>query len=158
MAVLRVAHLGICVRDLERSLRLYRDALGFLPLSEVQVSGDEAARLLRLPRVEQRTVFLERDGLRRALFAFAEPAPRGSGEPRAMNELGLAALALRVDDLEATAARCTEAGARLLPETRTDHPGFGSKLVFLADPDGTLIELIEIPGDPWRPFGTQIAR
>jgi lactoylglutathione lyase len=153
MAVLRVAHVGICVRELERSLAFYCDLLGFRPLSELEVRGAETDRLLRLKGVEQRTAFVERDGVRLALFAFRSPPPLGDGSPRPMNALGFAALALRVDDLEATVARLRGAGARVLDETRSDHPEFSSKLVFALDPDGTLIELMEIPGDPYTPFG-----
>lgn len=158
MAVLRIGHLGICVSDMERALGFWRDLLGFLPLSETHVSGEEADRLLRLSGVDQRTVFLERDGVRLALFAFASPPAEGSGEIRPMNRTGFAALMLRVDDLEATLAACREAGVRVLEDTRTDHPGYGSKLVFVCDPDGTLVELVEIPGDPYRPFGTPLHR
>lgn len=154
MAVLRVGHLGVCVSDMARSVRFYRDALGFLPLTRVEVKGLLADKLLRLRGVDQQTVFLERDGLRLALFAYASPKAEGVGEIRAMNRAGLAAIMLRVDDLEATAKACAAAGGRILEDTRTDYPEFRSKLVFVADPDGTLVELVEIPGDPYKPFGT----
>lgn len=157
MAILRVGHLGVCVSDLEASLRFYRDLLGFRPLSRVDVKGPESDRLLRLEGVDQTTVFLERDGVRLALFAYRAPAVQRETEPRPMNRTGFAALMLRVDDLDGTLARFREAGVRVLDDTYTHHPGFGSKLVFLCDPDGTLIELIEIPGDPYAPFGTPLA-
>jgi lactoylglutathione lyase len=153
MAVLRVGHLGICVSNLERSVRFYRELCGFRPLTEVHVKGEESDRLLRLRGVDQRTVFLERDGVRLALFSFQAPPPLGDGEPRAMNQLGMTALMLRVDDLDASLERFRSAGTRVLEQTYVHHPDYGSKLVFVCDPDGTLIELIEIPGDPYTPFG-----
>lgn len=154
MAVLRFGHLGICVADLHRSVAFYRDLLGFRTMTEVAVEGADADKLLRLEGVVQRTVFLERDGVRLALFEFASPKATGAAEPRAMNERGMAAIMLRVDDLEKTLEACRRAGAPILEETRTDYPDFGSKLVFIADPDGVLVELVEIPGDPYAPFGT----
>ena len=157
MAVLRVGHLGVCCSDLERSLHFYRDLLGFRPLSELHVDDAASAQLLRLPSVDQRTVFLERDGVRLALFEFAKPGTLGDGEPRPMNQLGFAALMLRVDDLDATLTELRAAGVRVLDETRIEHADYGSKLLFVCDPDGALIELIEIPGDPYAPFGTPIA-
>lgn len=156
MAVLRVGHLGICVRDLERSLRFWRDLLGFRPLTRLEARGPEVDRMLRLSGVDQETVFLERDGVRLALFAYRSPAPEGDGEPRPMNRLGLAALMLRVDDLDGMLARFREAGVRILEDTRTEHATYRSKLVFVCDPDGTLVELIEVPGDPYVPFGRPI--
>lgn len=153
MSVLRFGHLGICVTSLAASVPFYRDHLGFRTLTQVEVSGADADRLLGLTGVDQTTVFLERDGVRLALFEFRSPSPVGSRRPRAMNELGMAAIMLRVDDLDATLARMREAGVTILDDTRTDYPAYGSRLVFLADPDGTLIELVEIPGDPYTPFG-----
>lgn len=157
MSVLRVGHLGICVTSLAASLLFYRDFLGFRPLSRTDVRGDDADRLLGLQGVDQTSVFLERDNLRLALFEFRSPkspAPRG---PRTMNEPGLAALMLRVDSLDATLSRITDgmraAGVTVLESTLTDYPAYGSRLVFVTDPDGTMIELVEIPGDPYVPFG-----
>jgi lactoylglutathione lyase len=158
LAVLRVGHIGVCVSEMERALAFYCDLLGFRPLSEVVVNDALSAKLLRLPDVDQRTVFVERDGVRLAIFAFERPAVQGAGRVRAMNETGMVALMLRVDDLDATLERMRAAGVRVLDETRIEHPAYGSKLVFVTDPDGTLIELIEIPGDPYAPFGKPLAR
>jgi len=153
MAVLRFGHLGICVTSLAASVPFYRDLLGFRTLTQVEVRGADADRLLGLSGIDQTTVFLERDGVRLALFEFRSPTPVGSRQPRAMNELGLAAIMLRVDDLDSTLARMREASVQVLDRTRTDYPEYGSRLVFVADPDGTMIELVEIPGDPYTPFG-----
>ncbi len=158
MSVLRVGHVGICVSDLEGALAFYCDLLGFRPLTEVTVADALSAKLLRVPEVDQRTAFVERDGVRLALFAFAKPTPLGVGRVRAMNETGMNALMLRVDDLDATLERMRAAGVRVLDDTRIEHPDYGSKLVFVTDPDGTLVELIEIPGDPYAPFGKPLGR
>ncbi|HTO52177.1 MAG TPA: VOC family protein [Myxococcota bacterium] len=158
MAVLRVGHVGICVSDLPRALEFYCDLLGFRPLSEATVADSLSAKLLRLPAVDQTTVFVERDGVRLALFAFREPRALGSGRVRAMNETGMAALMLRVESLDALVEKIRAAGFRILDDTRIEHPDYGSKLLFVCDPDGMLVELIEIPGDPYAPFGKPIAR
>ena len=65
-----------------------------------------------------------------------------------MNRLGLTHLSLRVDDLDATLQALAAAHARILPETRIGHPEHGVAVVFVTDPDGTLIELVQSPGDP----------
>jgi catechol 2,3-dioxygenase-like lactoylglutathione lyase family enzyme len=143
---------------MERALAFYCDLLGFRPLSEVRVNDALSAKLLRLPGVDQRTVFVERDGVRLALFALRTPPIQDAGRIRAMNEAGMVALMLRVDDLDATLAVLREAGVRVLDETRIEHPAYGSKLAFVTDPDGMLVELIEIPGDPYTPFGGPVVR
>jgi catechol 2,3-dioxygenase-like lactoylglutathione lyase family enzyme len=167
MAVIRFGHLGICVSSLAVSVPFYRDLLGFRTLTQVEVKGADADKLLGLSGVDQTTVFVERDGVRLALFEFRSPklSPermRELGEARTtgrmsdvrqMNVPGMAAIMLRVDDIEATLTRIRAASVQVFDETRTDYPEYGSRLVFLADPDGTLIELVEIPGDPYAPFG-----
>jgi glyoxylase I family protein len=158
MSILRVGHIGVCVSDMERALAFYCDLLGFRPLTQVQVNDALSAKLLRLPGVDQRTAFVERDGVRLALFALRTPPVHNAGRIRDMNEAGMVALMLRVDDLDATLATMRKAGVRVLDETRVDHPAYGSKLVFVTDPDGMLVELIEVPGDPYTPFGKQLLR
>ncbi len=58
MSVQRVSHLGICVLDPERSLAFYRDLLGFRRVSELALSGEPSATLLRLPGVDFRAIYL----------------------------------------------------------------------------------------------------
>jgi glyoxylase I family protein len=140
---LRVSHLGICVSDLERSRAFYRDALGFAVESELEVEGEPSETLLRLAPVRLRAVYLVRDGLRIELLHYAAPGAVGDGSPRAMNALGLTHLSLRVDEIDASVARLAAHGARVLADTRIDNPKLRAKAVFLTDPDGTLIELVE---------------
>jgi catechol 2,3-dioxygenase-like lactoylglutathione lyase family enzyme len=139
----RVTHLGICVSDLERSLAFYRDALGFRLESELTVEGEPSATLLRLPDVKLQAVYLVRDGFRIELLHYAAPGAVGDGAPRAMNALGLTHLSLRVDDLGATVDALAARGVAILRDTRIEHPRLRAKAIFVTDPDGTLIELVE---------------
>jgi|SRR5215468_1105146 len=153
MAVLRMTHIGICVTDLERSIRFYRDLLGFTYRSELRVQGEPSDTLLRLRGVDLQAVYLERDGTRLELLHYAAPGAIGDGAPRAMNARGLTHLSLRVDSLQATLGSLRGAGVRVLDDTVIDIPAFGSAAVFVSDPDGTLIELVQSPGDLEAPPG-----
>lgn len=144
---LRVSHVGICVSDWRRSLRFYHDVLGFRNPCELEVSGEPASRLLQLEKVELRAVYLERDGLRIELLHYEQPAPVSGPVPRAMNQLGLTHLSMRVDDLDSVLRELREAGVEVRDDTRVDIPAAQTKAVFISDPDGTLIELVEQPGD-----------
>lgn len=143
VAIARVSHLGICVTDLDRSLRFYRDGLGFREAGALEVSGPEAGRLLELPGVQLRAVYLERDGVRLELLAYAAPGPAGDASPRPMNQLGLTHLSLRVDHLDAAADALERAGGTVLAHTRIDNPALRSRAIFVTDPDGTRIELVQ---------------
>jgi glyoxylase I family protein len=153
MSLLRLTHIGICVSDWERSLRFYRDALGFTYLSEIQVAGEPSDTLLQLDNVALRAIYLERDGTRIELLHYSSPGYEGDGAPRPMNRLGLTHVSLRVDDLAATLAALHAAGVRVLERTRSDIPAFNAAAIFVTDPDGTLIELVQSPGDPAAPPG-----
>ena len=148
MGLLRLTHIGLCVSDWERSLRFYRDLLGFRYVSELQIGGAPTTTLLQLAEVSLRAIYLERDGTRIELLHYTVPGHEGSGQARPMNRLGLTHLSLRVDDLAATLDELRKAGAHIIEKTRIDLPDFHAAAVFVTDPDGTLIELVQAPGDP----------
>jgi lactoylglutathione lyase len=153
VAIQRVSHLGLCVSDLERSLRFYRDQLGFREVSRLGVSGGHADRLLELADVSLQAVYLERDGLRLELLHFAKPGHQGEPRARPMNQLGLTHLSLRVDHLDATLTGLRGSGATILEHTRIDLPAQRTAAIFVLDPDGTRLELVQMPGDPALPPG-----
>jgi catechol 2,3-dioxygenase-like lactoylglutathione lyase family enzyme len=146
----RLSHLGICVADLERSLRFYREGLGFREVSALELSGEPGATLLGLPGVSLRARYLERDGARIELLHYPVPGALGEGRPGPMNARGLTHLSFRVDGLDAVVARLVELGGALLAASRIGSARLGMQAVFVSDPDGTRIELVEAPGDPER--------
>ena len=71
-----------------------------------------------------------------------------TGAPRALNQLGLTHLSFRIRDIDGFLDRVKAAGGRVLEDGRIDiRDGLGG-VVFVTDPDGTKIEVIEAPGDP----------
>lgn len=148
--LLRLTHVGIAVTDLDRSLRFYRDLLGFRFEHELRVAGEPSDTLLRLRDVRLHAVYLVRDGVRVELLHFASPtaSPR---PPRTMHEPGLTHLSFRVADLDATLDALRAAGVRVLDDTIVRMPAHGAAACFIVDPDGQLIELVQSPGDPAAP-------
>jgi glyoxylase I family protein len=148
MDIQRLTHIGICVSDLERSLRFYCDVLGCKEVGRLEMDGGAADTLNGMEGVKVRAIYLERDGWRLELIAFPEPGWVGPREPRPMNQLGLTHLSFRVADLEAVCARLEAAGGGLLPETRIGGPDRPTHVIMAHDPDGIRLELIQGPGDP----------
>ena len=143
----RVSHVGVCVADPDRALRFWRDGLGFVPTHSFEV-GEEFGRLMELDGVALRSQFLRRDGVTVELLHFASPPAEGGGARRPVNRPGFTHLSLRVADVDAAAARVTQAGGTVLHETRTTF-GDGDDLmdfVYCTDPDGTRVELMRLPG------------
>ncbi len=147
MNVRRLTHMGICVSDLDRSVRFYRDVLGCVVVGHLDLEGQPTARLNGMPDVKVRTVYLERDGWRLELIEYEVPDWVGEREPRPMNRLGVTHLAFRVDDLDATCAAIEAGGGGLLGETRLDLPG-PVRVIMAYDPDGVRLELLQKAGDP----------
>jgi lactoylglutathione lyase len=141
------SHLGICVSDLERSLRFYCEALGFAP-AESHTVGGEFARLMELDGVVLRSQFIRGHGVAIELLHFTSPEPMGDPVRRPMNQLGLTHLSVRVDDVDAVAATVESLGGQVIAGTRTTFDLAGTTLdfVYCTDPDGVRIELMNIPG------------
>ena len=142
-----MSHIGICVSDWKRSLAFYHDVLGFRYVSEMDIKGEPSETLLQLGDVELHVVYLEREGVRIELLHYASPGHRGDGGTRPMNRLGLTHLSLRVEDLDDLLGELRQQGIDVLEDTRIDIEQARAKAIFIADPDGTLIELVEQPGD-----------
>ncbi|MFI1577824.1 VOC family protein [Embleya sp. NPDC020630] len=141
------SHLGVCVTDLDRALRFYRDGLGFAPVARYDV-GNEVAHTLEVEGdVRLVSQLIAKEGMVVELLYYASPEPQG--EPsRRRNQLGLTHLSFLVEDVDAAAARLVEHGGTLLTGTRASLPSEtgSTELVFLADPDGTRIELMRLDG------------
>jgi catechol 2,3-dioxygenase-like lactoylglutathione lyase family enzyme len=141
-----LTHIGICVSDIDRSVRFYRDGLGFKHVSELEVAGEPAATLLRLNGVKLRAVYLERDGVRIELLHYASPPRKPPPRPHEMNDLGFTHMSFHVTDIEAALGALREAGAEILEDTVVSIPGGDRVAAFVADPDGVLIELVAVHG------------
>ncbi len=139
------SHFGICVSDLDRSIRFYCEGLGFERAEHHDIGG-EFASLLELDHVRLRSQFLRREGTAMELLAFAEPSPIGKPVRRPINQLGLTHLSIRVDDVPGTATRLESLGGAVVTSTRTIFELGGTSLDFLycTDPDGTRIELMDL--------------
>ena len=137
----RISHVGLCVSDLEASLRFYVDGLGF-ELQERIPSTDEVADLAEVsPPVDMLAQFIVKDGTRLELLAWQRPGVRGEAS-RYRNQIGLTHLAFQVDDLEETVARLVSLGGTIIEETRTTLVET-IQLVVVKDPDGTRVELLQ---------------
>jgi glyoxylase I family protein len=141
------SHFGICVRDLERSLRFYCEALGF-EKAETHDVGPEFAALMDLDDVAMTSQFIRRDGTAIELLAFTTPEPIGPAERRPVQQLGLTHLSFRVADVDATAARMVALGGTRVDSSRTtiDFGGTPLEFVYCTDPDGTRVELMDLGG------------
>ena len=142
------SHFGLCVSELDRSMRFYCDGLGFEPAIRYEVGADFADTLEVSGDIAVVSQFIARDGVSIELLHYTKGGVTGS--PSATrNQLGLTHLSLNVDDVDETAAKLVACGGTIVDSTRTkiDNPdGSVSDFVFVADPDGTRVELMKLAG------------
>jgi glyoxylase I family protein len=148
MSIQRLSHIGLCVSDLQRSAAFYCEGLGFTRAGELKVRGESSETLVEIPGGAIEAVYLERDGTRIELLYYPEAGSEKISAPRPMNRVGLSHLSLRVSDIDVVLADLEKLGGRCLQQTRVDNDDWGTRVVFVTDPDGTRIELLQAPGDP----------
>ena len=81
------SHIGICISHMQRSMRFYTEALGFVFSHSVE-GGPPFDVMTELPELELRASFLKRDGVMIELLQYVRPGTTGSAERRPMNQLG----------------------------------------------------------------------
>ena len=146
-----IDHINIVVSDLERSVDFYTRVLGMVETRRAHLEGDWIDAVVGLSGVEADVVYLEpsEGGLRIELLQYSSPKGTASPECSRANTVGLRHIAFRVKDIEAFAARLTEAGFPPLspptsvPQRVITHTAGHKVLCYFHDPDGVLLELAE---------------
>ena len=147
MALQGFSHIGICVSELDRSTRFYVDVLGFSQLYAVDFTGNEVAATMEQEGGFRSTMLLRGD-VRLELLQWIDVETTGSGERKPMTQLGFTHLSFRVDDIDELSDAVRAAGGTVHDHTLSVLGDEGSaspptKLLYLTDPDGTRIELME---------------
>ncbi len=141
-ATARLTHIGLCVADLDRSLRFYVEGMGFEEIGRMTTDEPDSGNILEVPGAAVELVYLARDGVRIELIGFTAPGVEEPTGRRPVNRVGLTHLAFRVDDLDAWCERIRAAGGTVLDHTASRF-ATGNRGIMAVDPDSTRIELIE---------------
>ena len=147
-----VSHIAIGVRDMDKSLRFYRDLLGFQVVrDEIQKTrGTVLPALYKDPHEERRAVTLYwKRGKEEAFIVLSEHTDKPvSGEAIKLDQIGVHHFAFWVDDLQETYEKVKAAAAPIvLPPTVFDTVAYGEPpggkvmTTLFRDPDGTVIQL-----------------
>jgi len=140
------SHVGICVTDLDRSIRFYTEVFGFVVLYQLDFENNEVAATMEQEGTF-RSAMLIRDDIRVELLQWVDVETTGSGQRKPMTELGFTHLSFRVEDVDGLTQAIVAAGGQLVESTRTvlgdvEDPTSG-RFIYLTDPDGTRIELMQ---------------
>jgi catechol 2,3-dioxygenase-like lactoylglutathione lyase family enzyme len=136
-------HIGLRVADLERSARFYQDAFGARMTTQPMTYGppDAGEILAGPPELTFRVCHLGFDDGTIELFELGEP--HQATEPIPATSGGIIHYAIEVDDVPAALERVERAGGRRLWTDLRDV-GASGKVIYATDPDGHVLELIDL--------------
>ena len=147
MTIRAISHVAVGVRNMDRALRFYRDALGLrVKLDTIEeIPGFEGSE----PRKRRAAYLGWSEGPHESFVVLDEPlsgAP--TGEPARLFQTGIHHFSFWVDDITAIVARVRAAGFTVLFEPGVgdtvaygEAPGGKVLSTFLLDPDGNYVQL-----------------
>jgi len=155
-------HINVNVSDLDASIAFY-EKLGFsiflpgipyLGLSldpEPQALSDASAKALGVDSgTKGRACILQLDdGFPK--LDLTEFSSEGSGTPLTNADTGLVRICLVTEDLAGDVAKLKAAGVAFVDDPQTGHAKL-AEVAVCKDPDGTLIELLQVHMERWAPF------
>ncbi len=149
MAITGLVHVNVNCSDFERS-RAFYEMLGFEVLMEVpETNTPEVAAAVGLEPYRLRAALMRlKDARSPFVIDLIEwKHPSDSSPPYArLNHLGIARIAMASSDLDADMARFKAEGVEFISEPATVawEDGPDSRFVCFKDPDGSVLELVEM--------------
>ena len=145
-----VHHFALTVADVDRAVAFYRD-FGLEVVADREVEGDYVEEITGLTGVQVRICHLSGHGHNLELLEYK--APPGAGRARDLQDVGSAHVCFLTDDLDAECERLRARGVPFRspgPVTTTSGPNTGGKGIYVEDPDGNAVEVVQL-ARPWRP-------
>jgi len=141
-----VNHTSFTVSHLERSISFYRDLLGMELISLAGRDPAFAEKVTGIPGANLKVAYLQAPGGHR-LELIQYFSPLGKKLDLQTNNVGCAHLAFNVDDLAEMYAALKAKGVQFKspPQEVPAGPNKGTLTVYLTDPDGITLELLQAP-------------
>ena len=146
LRIISADHTGITVSNLERSLAFWRDVLGFELSHTAHQKGELAKEITGIESADIKLAVLKMPGGHKVeLLEYLAPADRKRANFRPC-DVGSVHVALLVEDLESVLAQIAASGWEAVGKLQTLNtgPNAGKRVVYVRDPDGTTIELMQI--------------
>ena len=149
--LLGIHHTAIATPDIDRLSRFYCDVLGMVKLAEGEwTDSPDNDTITGLKGTSARFMLLQAGNHSIEMFQYRAPMGKASDQNRPPCDNGITHFALAVTDIDAEYARLKAAGMRFhAPPPVGD--GSAVRAIYGRDPDGNIIELLEIVGE--TPFG-----
>jgi glyoxylase I family protein len=139
-----VTHIGICVRDMDKSLAFYRDVLGMKVLGDRATDPTEGGRPYNYKhrRNTRRWVSLSyREGATPTLTLTSHPGEEPDGQPILLDQIGISHISFGVDNVKALAEELMAKGVELAGPIESFTNSRGEiRSIYVRDPDGILVQ------------------
>ncbi len=141
--ILGTRHTGIVVRDLEISLKFYRDILGLSVWKRAKEEGSFIEKIVGLSGVSLEWVKMQApDGSLVELLQYHSHPDAQPFEKTPSNRLGCSHIAFTVDNLEEVYNLLHQHGYHCNSSPQVSPDG-KVKVLYSYDPDGIIVELVE---------------
>ena len=141
--ILATRHTGIVVDDMEKCLRFWRDVMGLEVVIDFREKGSFIDTVQALCGVDLRMIKLAApDGTLIELLKDDEH-PTPPPDNNRLCDRGIRHVAFTVADIEESWRTLKEAGCELLSEP-VSSPDGKARLFFARDPEGNLLELVQM--------------
>lgn len=152
MTINSVWHTGFTVSDIERSIAFYTEAVGLELRHRQEQQNEYTSTFIGYPdahlKVAQFALPGGQPGRSGHVLELCEYVnPRGATLAPGSNAVGSGHIAFETDALDATVARMVEAGATPVSDPVEIVAGInsGGRTIYLRDPDGITVELVQAP-------------
>ena len=145
-----IIHVGITVTDIDRSIQFYRDILGLTFKGEMTMEGDETDKLFNMKNIKVRVAYLQSGGnlicppVELLQFYNTDTI---NYKPM-LNQVSISEICFKTENIEEDYKNLQSKGVEFISEPQffdLSSQSFGkSKAVYFKDPDGIVLELIEV--------------
>ncbi len=140
-------HVSVTVSDMERSLAFYRDLLGLKEVERHRLEGEGISRMAGKDSVTMEVVRLvapETEGIEIDLQQYLEPDGKVSNGK--LGDVGHSHICFGVPNMAEAFADLTSQGVKFVSEPVSFDLGWAVvHVVFFEDPDGYVLELMQVP-------------
>ncbi len=135
-------HVGVGVKDLEESVRFYKEVMGMEEEYRAHNEGDRISRIVDVENANIDVCMLTKNDVRVELLAYKSTNPDEQQSPVKQDSLGLTHLAFLVDDVDAEYERIKALGYEFNAPPMVAREN-GPKITYFKGPDNVIIEIFE---------------
>jgi len=144
--IVGVAHTGITVSDLDRSIEFFHDFLGLPVTDKIHCTGDMFEKVTGVTGCVIDVVYVTLPNHTIELLCYSNPEDKTSSNLRPCDN-GHLHLSFNVDDIDAVIAAGRKSGFEPVNPVQTVPDGdmAGTRVIYTKGPDNLIIELMESP-------------